>query len=177
MKLLFLDIDGVINCKETRTFYSTEYPESYGIDEHLWGNLQKFLDKFPDVKVVIHSGWIKHKDDPDYEWDMGRPKLGIKIKSKLQDVINRLGDRYLDCVPYMQGEPKYVRIEFWLSQNNVLFDKDSPCLILDDDRSYYTNLLALETYGHVYVKFTNPDTGLNDMELANIIEIGEVIYR
>lgn len=176
-KILFLDIDGVLNCKNTNTFYSADHPESYGIDEHLWNNLQKFLNKFPDVKVVIHSGWIKHKDNPNYAWDMGKPELGIKIKSKLQEVINRLGDRYLDCVPYLKGEPKWVRIKQWLAKNNMLNNPNCQCLILDDDRSNYTNLFALEVYPNVYVRFTKAETGLDDMTFMDLIEIGDVIFK
>lgn len=176
-KILFLDIDGVLNCKDTNTFYSIEHPETYGIDEHLWNNFQKFLNKFPDVKVVIHSGWIKHKDEPNYVWDMGHPELGVKIKSKLLEVIRRLGDRYLDCVPYIKNEPKWIRIETWLTQNNMLSNSNCPCIVLDDDRSSYTNLFALERYNNVCVKFTKPETGLDDMTLMDLIEIGDVIYR
>ena len=176
-KILFLDIDGVLNCKNTNTFYSAEHPESYGIDEHLWKNLWKFLNKFPDVKVVIHSGWIKHKDDPDYVWDMGHPELGVKIKSKLNDVIEGLGDRYLDCVPYLKGEPKWIRIELWLARNGMLARDNCQCLILDDDRSDYTNLMALEGYNNVYVHFTDANTGLSDIQLVKIFEIGDMIFK
>ena len=174
--ILFLDIDGVLNCERSNTFYDPKHPETYGIDEHLWKNLETFLNRFPDVKVVIHSGWIKHRDDPNYEWDMGRPELGVKVKSQLQTVIDRLGDKFLDCVPYMEGEPKFVRIEFWLAHNNLLFDKTRSCLVLDDDRTDWTGLLRLENYENVYIHFTSRENGLNDVELANVLEIGDVIF-
>lgn len=177
MKLLFLDIDGVVNCKNSKTYYNAEYPDKYGLDERLWKNLQKFLSRFPDVKVVIHSGWIKHKDDPNYTWDMNKPELGVQIKSHLQEVIDRLGDRFIGCVPYLKGKSKSARIEKWLLDNNSLNDPKCPCLVFDDDRSEYASLLDLEKYCNICVKFTDTRTGLDAVALSDAIEIGEVIYK
>lgn len=175
-QILFLDIDGVLNCRKSKTFYDLDHPEKYSIDEDLWNNLEIFLKKFPKVKVVIHSGWIKHYDEPNYEWDMGHPENGVKIKTLLPTVVSRLGDRYIGHVPYLKGKPKSSRIEQWLS-DNMYFNEDYKAIVLDDDKSEWTNILDLEKYPNVYVHFTNTETGLDSMSLLNLIEKCEVIFR
>lgn len=177
MQILFLDIDGVLNCKNSKTYYNAEYPEKYSLDERLWKNLQKFLSRFPDVKVVIHSGWIKHKDDPNYTWDMGHPELGIKLKTQLPEVVDRLGDRFFGYVPYMKGKSKSKRIAQWLLDHDALDNPKCQCIVLDDDRSDYAELLELEKYCNVCVKFTNTNTGFDSVSLSDAIEIGEVIFK
>ena len=172
---LFLDIDGVLNCTNTNTFYDIGTPDSYGIDEQLWSNLQKFLNEFPNLKVVIHSGWTKHKDNPNYEWNLNHPELGIKIKTKLPDVIQRLGNRYFDCVPYIKGKPKKTRIEKWLTDNNLSLS-NCQCLVIDDDRSQYTDLKSLEKYPNITVYFTDKTVGLDNQCLNDILEIGKSIF-
>lgn len=176
---LFLDIDGVLNCRNSGTYYDVvKSPEEYAIDEHLWGNLQKFLDKFPNVKVVIHSGWVKYADDPDYTWNMNCPEKGFVVKTLLPEVIKRLGDRYIGHTPYLKFKPKHDRIIAWLDQNGFFNrENQSQCLVLDDDTSDYSRIGDLEEYDGVYVHFTSTASGLDDMELMNIIEIGEVIFK
>lgn len=176
--ILFLDIDGVLNCKKSGTFYGVvKSPEEYAIDEHLWGNLEKFLAKFPSVKVVIHSGWVKVANDPESCWDMDLPAKGFKVKTLMPEVIRRLGDRYIGYTPYIPSSSKYDRIVAWLEQNGFFKDNHAQCLVLDDDNSEYSRIGDLESWGGVYVHFTDTENGLDDMDLINIIEIGETIFK
>lgn len=174
-KIIFLDIDGVLNSHNSGTFYSLDHPENYSINEELWNHFKRILDKFPEISVVIHSGWIKHADEPNYEWDMGCPEKGIKVKTLFPKVVNRLGDRYIGHVDYIKGKPKSVRIEKWLRDHDILENFDYKVLIIDDDDSEYTNLFDLvKKYSNVYVYFTDSDRGLDSTafkELVNLIRL------
>jgi hypothetical protein len=52
MKVIFLDIDGVLNCSKTRN--PRKFP--YVIDKRLLARLQKLLDR-TGAKVVLSSSW------------------------------------------------------------------------------------------------------------------------
>jgi hypothetical protein len=52
MKVIFLDIDGVLNCDKTRN--PRKFP--YVVDKKLLGRLSKLLDR-TNAKVVLSSSW------------------------------------------------------------------------------------------------------------------------
>ena len=58
MKVLFLDMDGVLNIM-SRTYYSHSYLElgSDPIEKHLMVRLEFILDRVPDARIVISSSW------------------------------------------------------------------------------------------------------------------------
>src|SRR5215468_6996395 len=53
MRVLFLDIDGVLNCRTTRT----RVQGMRGIDPRLVRILQGVLTAVPDLKLVLSSTW------------------------------------------------------------------------------------------------------------------------
>lgn len=164
--ILFLDIDGVLNCKNSKTYYDINCPESYGIDMKLWDNVKSLLNRFSDIKVVIHSGWIKHKDDPNYEWEIGK---GVKVKTLLPKVIELLGDRYIGCVDYIKGQPKSERIKKWIIDNIGCEEYAGRAIVIDDDTTEYTNLLSLANIDGFVVFFTNSNFGFDKFEFDRLI--------
>jgi hypothetical protein len=60
MKVIYLDIDGVLNCSETKA----RIMDSVGLDGKLLGNLKKIVEK-TNAKIVLIStwkeGWVKDK--------------------------------------------------------------------------------------------------------------------
>jgi len=179
--ILFLDIDGVVNCRGTNSFYDIHHPESYRIDETLWGNLETFFKYFPEVKVVIHSGWIKGKDDPNYVWmiqdDISTDGNigGVYIKTLLPKVISRLGNRYIGCVPYLKGQPKHDRIKQWLGDNASIGTISA--VVIDDDASEWTNLGSLSAEGLAEVFFTSNERGLDGETLSQFIHFCSLLWR
>lgn len=59
MKVLFLDIDGVVNCATT----SQRHRGYIGIDPHLAFLVGKIALDVPDLKVVLSSSWRNFHDD------------------------------------------------------------------------------------------------------------------
>lgn len=178
--ILFLDIDGVVNCRRSESFYDIHHPESYRIDDNLWMNLEKFFQRFPEVKVVIHSGWIKGKDDPNYVWCITNDivadnAIGVYIRTLLPKVISRLGDRYIGCVPYLKGQPKHDRIKQWLVDNAS--DGVVSAIVIDDDASEWTNLGSLTAEGLAEVFFTTSECGLDDSTLTRFIDFCSPLWR
>jgi len=167
-RILFLDIDGVLNCHSTHTYYDPDYANNYSIDPACWLNLEKILNKFPYMKVVIHSGWVKTIDDPNYEWDMGFPERGIKVKSLIYEVIKRLGNRYIGHVKYLKGRSKHDRIQEWLSSHLQEFETNK-IVVVDDDQGTFSRIKDLESYPYIKVFFTDPNVGLDELTADAII--------
>ena len=169
-KILFLDIDGVLNCHQSKTYWSPEHPETYGIDDNCWNRLQEFLKSNPNV--VIHSSWAKAKDVPDAKWDMGTGDPNIFIKSPLPDVVKRLGKSLIGYVPNIKGKNKFSLILAWLSDNGFdpihIEDKNVTVAVLDDQDDMWTNLRQLRNFPCIYVRFTNNQLGLQNEDVDYI---------
>jgi hypothetical protein len=89
MRVIFLDIDGVLNCK--RTPNPRKLP--YVIDPVLLERLLRLLDR-SDAKVVLSSTW---RYDP----------AGLFS-------ARRLGVPFIDVLPDMPGQPRRDEILAWL---------------------------------------------------------------
>lgn len=58
MKVLFLDIDGVLNGNYTSNKPDELYrPYISDLDQECMNNLQLILDAHPDLRIIIHSAW------------------------------------------------------------------------------------------------------------------------
>lgn len=64
MKVLFLDIDGVLNCPTTKERIGGEgiFAAMIGLDARPVNLLLNWLALFPEVKVVLSSTWRLHPD-------------------------------------------------------------------------------------------------------------------
>lgn len=63
MKVLFLDIDGVLNCDSTKEKIEGVgplYDGSLGVDKRLVSKFHKWLDN-KDVEIVLSSTWRLHE--------------------------------------------------------------------------------------------------------------------
>jgi len=144
MKIIFLDIDGVLNCED---WYKKRYEETdkdlvhsqypfYEFDKGLVLNLNKII-KETGAKVVVSSTW----------------RLGRTIE-ELQEILDRVGfeGEVIDKTGHMGGVegytiPRGCEIDFWLDKKkfqriNWSREKQSEYLeksevknyvILDDD--------------------------------------------
>lgn len=130
MKLLFLDMDGVLNSyqsshyfwktKHNRTCFMCDFDTLCPI---ACSNLDYILEKVPDLKVVISSTWRKfHQLN---EWD---EKMSIVCPSIVGRVISKTPD--LDRVAGTRI-PRGHEIHSWLTTNGHL---ETPYVVLDDDR-------------------------------------------
>lgn len=104
MKVLFLDIDGVLNRRGTRE----RCGGFIGVDRELSNRLLKWLRE-SDVKIVLSSTWRRHPE--------------------MHPHLMRAGIEWIDTTPYL-GVARGHEIQHWLDQNE---GKVTHYAILDDD--------------------------------------------
>ena len=104
MKVIFLDIDGVLNCSKTAN--PRKFP--YVVDKRLLARLQKLLNR-TGAKVVLSSSW---RLDP----------VGL-LAAKYWKVP------FIDVCPDKPGSPRRMEILDWLSDH----PKATRYAIIDDE--------------------------------------------
>ena len=104
MKVIFLDIDGVLNCKETRN--PRKFP--YIVDERLLERLLKLRER-TGAEVVLSSTW---RYDP----------VGLLAARHFKIP-------FTDVIPDLPGEPRHKEIMAWLSAH----DDVSRYAVIDDE--------------------------------------------
>ena len=87
MKLIFLDIDGVLNCMGSKS----RCQGFIGIDNDKVKSLKQIVDA-TDAKIVLTSTWKRHWDkDKDFNEPMGKyidqkfKKQGLRVMDKTTD--------------------------------------------------------------------------------------------
>jgi hypothetical protein len=108
MDIIFLDIDGVLNCKDTPN--PRNFP--YIVDPHLLANLKELL-KRTGASVVLSSSW---RTDP----------VGLFA-------AKHHGIPFIDVTPDMPGVSRCDEMLHWLSAHQevhryVVIDDESDCL-------------------------------------------------
>lgn len=115
MKVLFLDVDGVLNSRSTTDFRNNLYP----IDPHMAFMIGKIqLDT--DCKVVLSSSWRLHPD-------------GIAAVEK--HVV-----KILDKTPYLDGI-RGDEVNAWLAKHPEV----THYAILDDDSDFHKDQPLFKT--------------------------------
>lgn len=103
MKVIFLDIDGVLNREGTEE----RCGPFIGVDRELSNKLLTWLHT-TDVKIVLSSTWRNHPD--------------------MHDHLHEAGIEWVDRTPRIPGADRGEEIKFWLSENPIVTDY----AILDD---------------------------------------------
>lgn len=106
MKVLFLDIDGVLNNFKDRNFGKS-------LSKASCENLNTLLKKVPDLKIVISSAW-RHN--------------GLEFMKEMLNENNIDGKRVIDITGNENGIRGY-QIQCWLDRNPEVTN----CVIIDDD--------------------------------------------
>jgi HAD domain in Swiss Army Knife RNA repair proteins len=104
MKVIFLDIDGVLNC--TKTPNPRDFP--YIVDKRLLARLQKLLDR-TGAKVVLASSW---RCDP----------VGLFA-------AKHWGVPFMDVCPDMPKSPRRTEVLTWLARH----PKVTRYAVIDDE--------------------------------------------
>ena len=127
MRIVFLDVDGVLNCIST----ADRYQGFIGIDSELVGNLAEFMrrsSKEEETVIVLSSSWR-----------IGQDREGAKIPGGYQYLMDKLAEYGLsiyDDTPRLvwgvRGRSRRGReIAGWLYNNR---DKEiSGYVVLDDE--------------------------------------------
>ena len=145
MKVLFLDIDGVLNNDAT----TEKSPDGYtGIDDSLVERLAKVIKEL-ELTIVLTSTW---KDD----WSDKKPD-GLYLDAKFMAQGLKVTGRTFDASSSKRGSG----IRDYLSNHEV----ESYVIVDDMDFSDFTD----ELLDHFVM--TNPVTGLSDTDIDEIRKI------
>lgn len=136
MKILFLDIDGVIvtgnsmeNSVERYPNQDTQYLRGVAcIDPNLVKTLNRLWDHHPDVKVVLSSNW---RYAFRFE-EIKRMFEEVKLKGEMIDFtvmkMSRLS-RNLEILWWLEEQKEFPNINFAIIDDNNFFSEDK--ILLD----------------------------------------------
>lgn len=137
MKVIFLDVDGVLNCemtKDTCSYY-------LGIDDRLVKNLKEIVDK-TDAEIVLCSSWKTHwhKENKSEQGNLGI-YLDRKLRKQYLTILDKTQDHGSDrghgIKNYLEANPQ---ITSWCVIDDDIFDDYKTCGILN-------NLVKTTFYG------------------------------
>lgn len=157
MKVIFLDVDGVLNDQTwLHLFMESE------IDETRVARLAEIV-KATDAKIVLSSSWRVLMDEPD--------EIGMRIWDDFVDKLRKFGLEIYDRTPVI-GMDRPLEIKTWLDKHKGQIDT---FISLDDDfdKTHYDKY----NIGHYLVKtyfYGSKDGllgGLQDYQVAKAIEI------
>lgn len=130
LKLVFVDIDGVLNNKEDGTSCFCMSPESYGISEKNVEVLKKIIAE-TDAKIVWSTAWRYWPDDHSYDYN------GLMFKSHFKEVREAFPESTFD-IPNCPHLLKHTKRDDIMGFFYILKDKlgidmcDVRFVILDD---------------------------------------------
>lgn len=116
MKIVFLDIDGVLNSVQ---YDRLRTAEQGNIDETRLPLLRRLIDESNAV-IVLSSSWRKH-------WDKNN-SLCDSVGKEIVGLFARYGISVYDKTPYLQSNDRAEEIRTWLSKNGNV----DAFVILDD---------------------------------------------
>ena len=152
MNVIFLDVDGVLNCRHTRTRTSDGW---CFVDDSLVARFKKLLD-LSGARLVLSSTWREGWNQEDESKnDISFIELRNKFNEFGIEIFDRTGEmcehRWQSIKEYMEC-PREDPIEHYV--------------IIDDwaDMGEYSNHLVL----------TNPSIGLTDEDVEAALRILEI---
>lgn len=130
-KLIFIDIDGVLNNKQDGTSYFCFNPETYGLSEKNMNVLRHIL-KETGARLVLSTSWRNHDDNYAY------PYNGKEYKSPLKKFIDEIGQEnffIISKAPHLHKHSKASDIDgfFYVAKERLKVDsEDFKFAVLDD---------------------------------------------
>ena len=158
LKLIFIDIDGVMNNLNDGTSYFSYDPSKYGLSKTNIAALKHIL-KCTAAKLVLSTSWRNHALDYCY------PYHGLLFKSPLKqfiDIIGRKNFFEISGAPHMKGFQKYYDILGFFYKNDLNINEVA-FAVLDDQ----TNQL-LDKFGENFF-LIDGKTGLTKQLAESII--------
>jgi len=156
IKIIFLDVDGVLNCHSTKD----RVGEYTGIDDKKVSLLKEIVDKTL-AKIVLVSSW-KNFWFKEKELKTKQDEFANRLDEKLAKQGLVIVDKTEDTIPARRGEGILHYIEEQ-ARNNIIVDK---YVILDDETWDYT----FEHIAHHLVQSSYYQNGLEDKHIRKAIE-------
>jgi len=146
MKVIFLDIDGVLN--STNTKHYTSYTHSTFVDNKMLSRLKRII-KDTGAEVVLSSDWRYDKEDERYNQDF----------IELRDLLSDHGIEFYGFTPEIHNAPRSEEIYEFLKSHTEITNY----VVLDDRIDACTQL--------EYFVRTLMSVGLTDENVDQAIEI------
>lgn len=170
MKIIFLDIDGVLNSlpdNDTINLWKKTFGEKeterklYGLDSELVKNLKEIIDK-TGCKIVFSTSWRYFKD---------HHIEGDDWRKTLQEMLHVNNDTFLGDTPILWNCDDYgfkrirgTEIKTWL-MNNTTPGSYTYCII-DDVICDIKTVIPIKNIVHI-----NPKTGLQKTDIERCINV------
>lgn len=152
MKVIFLDVDGVLNCETTQeqTREGVKFVEDRFVEK-----LKRIVDE-TGAKVVLSSDWRYDREDEVYNCDY------LELKAKLAEY----GIQFYGFTPICLRNDRGFPIEsrgFEIDQYLMAHDEVDKFVILDDrcDMEPHLDRLVMTSY----------DTGITDQDVEEAIAL------
>ena len=161
VKLVFIDIDGVMNNTADGTSYLSYDPKRYGLSKRNVFALRRIL-KRTGAKLVLSTSWRNHPPDYCHQY------RGLLFRSPLKRFVRAIGKRSFfwdGAAPHMAGFQKYYDILGFFYRNglgvgetrfavlddqaNQLLEKFSESFFLIDGRTGLTGSVAEGVIAHL----------------------------
>lgn len=118
MKIIFLDIDGVLN---SRRYDASRGPADGNIDESRLELLKKLTDR-TGANLVLTSTWRRHWDPEGKETD--------EVGRALEETFRRKGLRLWDRTKEL-GKERYKEVKDWLTRH-----PETEAFVIFDDQKF-----------------------------------------
>ena len=124
MKIIFLDVDGVLNCRFTK-----EEIMGYTFVSPMKIELLKQLVEKTGAKIVLSSTWRQGWEDINIgKVDSIDAKCFIALKNELE----KYDISMFDYTPFLDDEERGNEIDMWLKENEKCEEEIESFVILDD---------------------------------------------
>ena len=154
MKVIFLDIDGVLNCDSTTNkLFDYDF-----VDEDKIMRLKSIIDQ-TGAKVVLDSTWR----DGWYHWDKGYTTQACEMYIELERELMRHGISLMDKTPMFKGgmSVRGQEIKYWMEHQ----DKEIESFVILED---WENLWP---YNDDNIVWIDGEVGLTDKDVERAVEI------
>ena len=143
-KILFLDIDGVLNNEIDETMWSSLDPNKYGFSESCINEVKRILNE-TNSEIIWITSWRNHSED--FIWE---PYQDLKFKSPFPKAKEIFKDYKQSICDHLLRRLKVDDINYHLVNNNIS-PKKCKWVILDDDSKQ--RLYELDGYIQVDRKY------------------------
>lgn len=169
MRIIFLDVDGVLNTERYQTWLQGKgvpFRDDYGkplFDPAALANLKRILNALPEVRIVLESTWTfgGHPDSLHFIWSQrGLPGVlfDFILTHYTKDMFT-IGISGPDDIKKVDDIGKNRAIRAWLRRNA---GPDDRYVILDDMADFRGKLFEHTVY-------VNPWVGLTEFDAKEVI--------
>ena len=170
MKVIFLDIDGVLNTSESIKQSKEHYLKTGEIISQISENKIQILSKIineTNAKIVLSSLWKLHF----IKTNDGKIIPKNKKAELLIKLLNKYSLEIYDITPNNNTRNRTLEILEYIKNNNI----DSFIIIDDEDNGlkeiFKEHFFKVNSYYKGSEKLTESETGLQESHIESIVEI------